>query len=66
MHCFHAFKDVFLLRQASEKVKTKANTLGTELLKKRIVAMETQAVSWMPSKGATPHEYLAGLYPPQA
>jgi hypothetical protein len=28
--------------------------------------METQAVSWMPSKGATPHEYLAGLYPPQA
>jgi hypothetical protein len=31
---FHTFKDVFLLGQAGKKVKAKANTLRTELVKK--------------------------------
>jgi hypothetical protein len=34
LHCFHTFKDVFLLRQASNKVKAKANALRRELVKK--------------------------------
>jgi hypothetical protein len=34
LHCFRTFKDVFLLRQAGTKAKTKANALRTELEKK--------------------------------
>jgi hypothetical protein len=34
LHRFHTFKDVFFLRRAGEKVKTKANALRTELVNK--------------------------------
>jgi hypothetical protein len=47
---FHAFKDVFLLGRASDKAKAKANTLRTELVKKRKVDEETNAETWTPSK----------------
>jgi hypothetical protein len=50
LHRFHTFKDVFLLGQASKKVKAKANTRRTELGKKRKVDEETNAETWMPSK----------------
>jgi len=47
---FHTFKDVFLLGQAGKKAKAKANALRMELVKKRKVAEETNAETWMPSK----------------
>jgi len=50
LHCFHTFKDVFLLGRAGKKAKAKANALGTELVKKRKVDEETNAETWMPSK----------------
>jgi len=46
LHCFHTFKDVFLLEPASKKVKAKANALRTELLKKQKVVDETNADTW--------------------
>ena len=50
LHCFHTFKDVFLLGRAGKKAKAKANTLRTELVKKRKVDVETNAESWTLSK----------------
>jgi len=50
LHCFHTFKDVFLLGQAGQKAKAKANALRTELVKKRNVDEETNAETWTPSK----------------
>jgi len=50
LHCFHTFKDVFLLGQAGKKAKGKANALRTELVKKRKVDEETNAETWTPSK----------------
>jgi hypothetical protein len=47
---FPTFKDVFLLGQAGQKAKTKANALRMELVKKRKVDKETNADSWTPSK----------------
>jgi len=46
---FHTFKDVFLLGRAGKKAKAKANTLRTELVKKRKVDEETNADSWTSS-----------------
>jgi hypothetical protein len=43
LHCFHTFKDVFLLRRAGKKAKAKATALRTELVKKRKVDEETNA-----------------------
>jgi hypothetical protein len=48
--CFHTFKDVFLLGRAGKKANAKANTLGTELVKKWNVDEETNAETWMLSK----------------
>jgi hypothetical protein len=50
LHRFHTFKDVFLLGRARKKEKAKANTLRTELMKKRKVDKETNAETLMPSK----------------
>jgi hypothetical protein len=50
LHCFHTFKDVFLLGRAGKKAKARADDLGTELVKKRKVDAETNAEMWMPSK----------------
>jgi len=50
LHCFHTFKDVFLLGRASKMAKAKANALRTELVKKRKVEEETNAETWTPSK----------------
>jgi hypothetical protein len=50
LHRFHTFKDVFILGRAGKKVKAKANTWTTELVKKRKVDYETNADSGMPSK----------------
>ena len=50
LHHFHTFKDIFSLGCAGKKVKTKANALRTELMKKRKVDDETNAETWMPSK----------------
>jgi len=50
LHRFHTFKDVFLLRQAGKKAKAKANTLRTQLQKKRKVYEETNAETRTPSK----------------
>jgi len=50
LHRFHTFKDVFLLGQAGQKAKAKANALRTELVKKRKVGEKTHAESWTPSK----------------
>jgi len=47
---YRTFKDFFLLGQASKKEKAKANTLKTELVKKRKVDEETNAETWMPPK----------------
>jgi len=47
---FHPFNDVFLLRGAGKVVKVKANTLRTELVKKRMVDGESNDETWMPSK----------------
>jgi hypothetical protein len=49
-HRFHTFKDVFLLRRAGKKAKSKANALRTELVKKRKVDEESNAETWMPSR----------------
>jgi hypothetical protein len=49
LHCFHIFKDVFLLGQAGKKAKAKANALRTELVKKGKVGEETNAETWTPS-----------------
>jgi hypothetical protein len=43
LHCFHTFKDVFLLRRAGKKAKAQATALRTELVKKRKVDEETNA-----------------------
>jgi len=50
LHRFHTFNNVFLLRRAGKKVKAKANTLRTELVKKRKVDEETNAETWTPPK----------------
>jgi len=50
LHCFHTFKDVFLLGRAGKKAKAKANALRTELMNKRKVDKETNAETWTPSK----------------
>jgi hypothetical protein len=50
LHRFHTFKDIFLLRRAGKNAKGKANTLRTELVKKRKVDEETNAETWTPSK----------------
>jgi hypothetical protein len=50
LHCFHTFKDVFLLGRAGKMVKAKANGLRTELVKKRKVDEESNAETWTPSK----------------
>jgi len=47
---FHTFKDVFLLGGASKKAKCKANALRTELVKKRMVDVETNAETLTPSE----------------
>jgi hypothetical protein len=47
---FHTFKDVFLLGRAGRKANAKANTLRTDLVKKRKVDEETNAETWKPSK----------------
>jgi len=49
MHCFHIFKDVFLLRRVGKSVKGQANALRTELVKKPEVEEETNAENWMAS-----------------
>jgi hypothetical protein len=50
LHCFHTFKDVFLLGRAGTKAKAKDNALRTELVKKRKVDEETNPDSCTPSK----------------
>jgi hypothetical protein len=50
LHCYHTFKDVFLLWRAGKKAHAKANPLRTELMKKRKVDMETNAETLTPSK----------------
>jgi len=50
LHCFHTVKVVFLLGQAGNKAKAKANALRTELMKKRKVEEETNAETWTLSK----------------
>jgi hypothetical protein len=50
LHCFHTFKDVFLLGRAGKKAKSKANALITQLVKKRKVDEETNVETWTPSK----------------
>ena len=50
LHRFHTFKDVFLLWRACKKVKAKAITLRTKLMKQRKVDEETNADSWTPCK----------------
>ena len=47
--CFHPFKDVFLLGQAGNKAKAKANALRMELVKKQQVDEEINAGTWTPS-----------------
>jgi hypothetical protein len=47
---FHTFKDVFLLGQAGNKAKAKANSLRTELEKKWKIHEERNAKTWTPSK----------------
>jgi hypothetical protein len=34
LHCFHTFKDVFLLGRAGKKAKAKSNALRLELVMK--------------------------------
>jgi len=48
--CVHTFKDGFLLGPAGKEKKVKANTLGTELVKKQQVDEETNVQTWMPFK----------------
>jgi len=50
LHCFHTFRDVWLLRQASNKAKAEVNTLRTERVKNRKVEEEKNAEISMPSK----------------
>jgi len=50
LHRFHTFKNVFLLGQAGNKAKAKANALRIELVKKRKIDEETNAATWTPSK----------------
>jgi len=47
---FHTIKDGFLLGQAGNKAKPKANVLISQLMKKRKVDEETNAETWTPSK----------------
>jgi len=47
---FHTFKDVFLLGQAGENVKTKANDPRMALMKKRKGDKETNTETWTPFK----------------
>jgi hypothetical protein len=49
-HCFHTFKDVFLLGRAGQIAKAKANPLRTDPVKKRKLDEETNANTWTPSK----------------
>jgi len=49
-HHFHPIKAVMLLRRAGKKAKAEANTLRTELVKKRKVDKETDAESLTQSK----------------
>jgi len=49
LHCFHTFKDVFILRRASNNAKAKANALGTELVKNQKVDEATNAETGTPS-----------------
>jgi hypothetical protein len=49
LHCFHTFKEVFLLVRASKKAKDKANALRTELVKNQKVDEETNVDSWTPA-----------------
>ena len=46
---FHTFKDVLLLAEAGNNTKAKANPLGTELVKRRMVDKETNTETWTPS-----------------
>jgi len=50
LHQVHLFKDDFLHERAGKKAKAKANTLRTELVKKREVDEKTNAENWTPSK----------------
>jgi len=50
LHWFHTFKDDFLPGRASKEVKTKANALTTELVKKRKEDEETKAETLTLSK----------------
>jgi hypothetical protein len=50
LHHVHTFKDVLLLRRASDNAKAKPTALTTELVKKRKVDEETNAETWTPSK----------------
>jgi len=50
LHCFHTFKDIFLLGRVRKKPKAIANALRTELVKKRKVDEETNAETWTQSK----------------
>jgi hypothetical protein len=58
LHRFNTFNNVFLLRQAGDKVKAKATALGTKQLKKRKVNKETNAETWTPSTRR--HELKSG------
>jgi hypothetical protein len=54
---FHTSEDVFLLGPARKTAKAKANTLTTELGKKRKVDQKTTADTWTKSK---PRREMAG------
>jgi len=43
LHCFHTFRDVFLIGQVGKMLKADANALRTELVKKRNVDEDTNA-----------------------
>jgi hypothetical protein len=47
---FGTFQDSFSLGRPSKKAKAKANTLGTELVKKQKVDEKTNAETWKQSK----------------
>ena len=47
---FHSFEDVILLRPSSKKMRTKANAVRNERLKKRNVDNERNAETRKPSK----------------
>jgi len=49
LHCFHTFKDVFLLGRAGKNAMAKANALTTELVKMRKLDEETNGGTWTQS-----------------